>query len=128
MALTHATATKNAATDAVVDLLDAGSSDANGDLVFMTSGDVEVATCALSDPAFGASSSGTATAASISDDTDATGGTVALFKLQDKDNTEVLRGSVTGTGGGGDIEISSTSVGAGDTVSVSSLTYTALGA
>ncbi|MFA5712416.1 hypothetical protein [Mycolicibacterium sp.] len=126
MALTHSTAVRNAATNAVVDLLDAGSADANGDLVFMTSGDAEVATLGLSATAFGAASSGTATANSIANDTSATGGTAALFKLQDKDNTEVLRGTVTASGAGGDIELSSTGIGAGDTVSVSSLTYTAL--
>lgn len=128
MALTHTTAVRNAATDAVVDLIDGGSGDANGDLVFMTSGDVAVATLAMSNPAFGASSSGTATASAITSDTNAAGGTVAKFKLQNRSNTEILQGSVTATSGGGDIELSSTSVGAGDTVSVSSLTYTALSA
>jgi len=125
MALTHTAATRNVAANAVVDLVDVGSSDANGDLVFMTSGDVEVATLAMSNPAFGAASAGVATASAISDDTSATGGTIAKFKLQDRDNSEVLQGSVTATSGGGDIELSSLAVGASDTVSMSSLTYTA---
>jgi len=90
MAITLTTAARNAACDAVVDLCDGGSSDANGDLVIRTSGDVEVATLALSNPAFGAASSGTATASAISDDTSATGGTAANFILQDRDNAEVL--------------------------------------
>ncbi len=126
MALTHSTAAKNAATDAVVDLIDAGSGDANGDLVFMTAGSAEVATLAFSATAFGNASSGVATANAITSDINATGGTVALFKIQNKSNTEVLRGTVTASGGGGDIEMSSTGVGAGDTVAVSSLTYEAL--
>jgi len=125
MAVTHVVAVRNAVANAVVDLIDGGSGDANGDLVYMTSGDAEVATLALSSTAFGASSSGTATAASISDDSSATGGTIAKFKLQDKGNSEVLRGSVTATSGGGDIELSSLVIGSGDTVSTSSLTYTA---
>lgn len=125
MAITHVVSVRDSLADLVVDLIDGGAGDAQGDLVIMTAGDVEVATLAFSDPAFLASSSGTATAAAISDDTNATGGTAALFKIQDKSNAEVLRGTVTATGGGGDIQLSSTSIGTGDTVSVTSLTYTA---
>jgi len=122
MGLTLVTGTRNAACNAVVDLIDVGTTDANGDLVFMTSGDVEVATLAFSATAFGAASAGVATANTISDDTNATGGTVALFKMQDRDNAEVLRGTVAVSGG--DINLSSLSVGATDTVSVTSLTVT----
>ena len=125
MALTHVTSVRNSLADLVVDALDAGTTDAQGDLVIMTSGDAEVATLNLSNPAFGAASSGTATANAISDDTSATGGTAALFKMQDRDNSEVFRGTVTATGGGGDLELSSVTVGATDTVSVSSFTYSA---
>jgi len=125
MALTHVTAVRNAMADACVDLIDAGSTDANGDLEIMTSGDGEVATLECSNPAFGAAASGTATANSISDDTNATGGTAALFRFKDRDNNEVFRGSVTGTGGGGDIELDNTTVGAGVTVSITSFTYSA---
>jgi len=122
MAVTLTTAARNAAADAIVDLIDVGTTDANGDLVIMTSGDVEVATLACSDPAYGDAATGTATANTISDDTNATGGTAALFMFQDKDNTEVFRGSV-GTSGE-DLNLSSTSIGSGDTVSVSRFTAT----
>jgi hypothetical protein len=124
MGITLSTPARNAACDAIVDLVDGGTGDANGDLVFMTSGDSEVATLALAAPAFGASSTGTATANTIADDASATGGTTALFKIQNKSNSEIFRGTVTATGGGGDIEMSSVVVGATDTVSVSSLTAT----
>jgi len=122
MGLTLTTAARNAACDAIVDLFDGGTTDANGDLVFMTSGDVEVATLALANPAFGAASVGVATANAIADDTNATGGTVALFKLQNRDNTEVIRGTVAVSGG--DINLSSLAVGATDTVQMTSLTVT----
>jgi len=125
MALTHTTAVRNGLADYTVDQVDAGAGDAAGDLVIMTSGDVEVATLTMSNPAFGAASSGTATASAITDDTSATGGTAAKAKLQNRDNTEIVRCSVTATGGGGDIELSSVVIGAGDTVSISSLTYSA---
>ena len=125
MTTTISTVARNAACDAIVDLIDAGSTDANGDLVIQTSGDAEVAILALSEPAFGDAAAGVATANTISDDTNATGGTAANFILQDKDNTEVMRGDC-GTSGS-ELNLSSLSIGSGDTVSVSSLTVTVPG-
>lgn len=124
MALTITAASRNAATDAVADLVDGGSADANGDLVLMTSGDVEVATLGLSNPAFGAASVGVCTAAAITNDSSATGGTVALFKVQNRDNTEIYRGTVGTVGSGADLEMSNLIIGAGDIVACSSLTLT----
>ena len=49
---------------------------------------------------------------------------MAQFDMNDSNDTTVLSGTVTATGGGGDIELSSLAVGAGDTVSISSLTVT----
>lgn len=123
MAITHTTAVRNALADLIDEQVNAGA--AAGTLVFQTSGDVEVATLTFSDPAFGAAASGVITANAITDDTNATGGTVAKFRIFDSDSVEILQGTVTATGGGGDIELSSVSVGAGDTVSMSSLTYEA---
>lgn len=120
MAVTLTTAARNAACNAIVDLCDAGAG--AGSLVIRTSGDVEVATLTLSDPAFGNAATGVATASAITDDTSATGGTAANFVLQDSDANIVLEGSV-GTSGQ-DLNLSSVSIGAGDTVSVSSLTVT----
>lgn len=125
MALTHVTATRDAMANACVDRIDLGSADGTGDLMIMTSGDAEVSIHAATNPAFGASSSGTATAAAIGDDTSAVGGTAALFKFQDRDNGEVFRGTVTATSGGGDIELDSVTVSAGVTVSITSFTYSA---
>ena len=125
MAITHVVGVRNSLADLVVDAIDLGSADSTGDLVIMTSGDVEVATLVFLNPAFGAAGSGTSTANAITSDTSATGGTAALFKIQDRDNAEIFRGTVTATGGGGDIELSSVSIGASDTVAISSFTYTA---
>lgn len=122
-AVTHPTAVRNTLADTVVDLLDAGAG--AGTLVFQTGGSAEVATCTFSDPAFGNAASGTATANAITDDTDATGGTIAQFVAEDSNNTDVFLGSVTATAGGGDIELSSVSPQAGDTVGMTSLTYSA---
>lgn len=123
MSLVHVAAVRNTLADAILAAIQAGSADTEGDLVFMTSGDAEVATLPLSATA-GVVAGAVLTYNAITDDTSATGGTIAKFKIQDKDNAEVYRGSVTVTSGGGDIELSSLLIAALDTVSVSSLTYT----
>lgn len=125
MAITHETAVRNGLADFIDDQINSGSGTSGGQIIFQTSADAEVATCTLGDPAFGSASGGVITANSISDDTDATGGEVDNFIITDRDGTTILSGTVTATGGGGDIELSSTTIGAGDTVSVSSLSYEA---
>ncbi len=115
-----ATSARNAACNAIVDLIDAGS--AAGALVFRSAASAEVATLAFSDPAFGNASTGVATAAAIASDTSATGGTTDRATFEDSDTNVVLTASV-GTSGE-DINLSSVIIGAGDTVSISSLTVT----
>lgn len=129
MAVTHSTAARNAATDAVTALI--GTS---GNLVFRTSGTIgspgtAVATLPLSATAFGASSSGTATANSITGDTNATGNAspIATATLQTSGGTVVIHCAVAASGS--DINMTNgLTVASGDTVTCSSLTYTALSA
>lgn len=122
MAISHTTAVRNGIADFVVDRVDAGAG--AGTLVFQTSGDVEVATLTFSTTAFGAAASGIATAATITSDTSATGGTIAKFRIFDSNALEVLSGTA-GSVGTEDIVLSTATIGSGDTVSCSSLTYTA---
>lgn len=121
MAITHPTAVRDAIANAVVDSIDSGGA---GSLIFQTSGNAEVATLTFSATAFGASSSGTATANAITSDTNATGGTVSKFKIQNGSAADAGFAGAVSTSGS-DINLSSLTVGAGDTVSMSSLTYTA---
>lgn len=123
MAVTHPTAVRDGITNFVVDQLDEGTPP--GTLVFQTSGDVEVATLTLANPAFGASSLATATAGTIVADASATGGTIAKARLKNQAGTDKIICSVTATGGGGDIELNSVVVSAGQEVAMTSLTYTA---
>jgi len=123
MAVTHPTAVRDGICNFVVDQLDEGTPP--GTLVFQTAGDIEVATLIFSATAFGASTSGTATAAAITADSSATGGTIAKARLKNNAGTDKVLCSVTATGGGGDIELNSVIVSAGQEVAVSSLTYSA---
>lgn len=122
MAVTLTTSARNAACDAVVDLADAGAGAAH--LKIYTTGlGTLLANLTMSDPAFGAAAAGVATASAISDDTSAdNSGTAAAFKIEDSNTAEVLRGSV-GTSGQ-DINLNTTAITAGDTVSITSLTVT----
>jgi len=129
MAVTHSTAAQDAATDAVTALIGA-----SGNLVFRLSGTIgapgtAVATLPLSTTAFGASSSGVATAAAITSDTNATGNAsaVANASLQTSGATLVIHVAVAASAS--DINMTNgLTVAAGDTVSCSSLTYQALSA
>ncbi len=129
MAVTHSTAARNAATDAVTALIGA-----SGRLRFRLTGTVSapgtsVANLALSAAAFGASSGGTATANAITSDTNAAGNAsaVATATLQTNGGTVVIHCAVAASAS--DINMTNgLVVAAGDTVSCSSLTYTALSA
>lgn len=132
------TAARTAAADAVVDLADAGSQAARlriysgtapADVNAALSGNTLLADLQMSDPAFGAASSGVATAAAITSDTSAdASGTATFFRVGSWDGatfTPLFQGSV-GTSGS-DLNLSSTSISLGGTVSISALTYTQAG-
>ena len=130
MAVTHSTAARNAATDAVTALIGA-----SGNLVFRITGSTvaspsaAAATLPLSATAFGASATGTATANAITSDTNAAGNVspVAFATLQTSGGTVVIQCAVAASSS--DINMTGgLTVASGDTVSCSSLTYTALSA
>ena len=124
MSVTHSTAARDAMANAVVDLLDAGTPP--GDLVFLTSGDATVCTIELETTAFGASSSGVATMAQGSGKTSdgATAGTIAKAEFRNAAGTAVIFCAV-GTSGS-DINIpGGLTLANDDTVTITSLTYTA---
>lgn len=127
MAVTHPTAFR----DTVADLVDSTLS-TTAKLVFRLTGTANapgtaVATLSFGNPAFGASSSGVITANAITSDTSATGNAspVATATLQTGAGTVVVHCAVAASAS--DINLSGgLTIGAGDTVSCSSLTYTAM--
>lgn len=130
MAVTHSTAARDAATNAVTALLTSGSK-----LKFrispstVASPGAAAATLSLAATAFGASSNGTATAGAITSDTNAAGNAsaVAFATLETGAGTVVIHCAVAASGS--DINMSNgLTIAAGDTVSCSALTYTALSA
>lgn len=118
--MTLQNAVRTLACDAMVDSIDAGAG--AGTFVVETSGDVEIATLTFSDPAFGGASNGVATASAITSDTNATGGTAAQVSVYD--STAAKKWEWDAGTSGTSIIMSSTAVGAGDTVACSALTVT----
>lgn len=125
MAVVHATAARNAIANAVVDLLDVGSANTAGIARFRSSANAVVAALPLTNPAFGNASSGVATAAAITPDTAAAGGTIASLTLEDRDRNIVLTINDIRTTVGGDMQGNSLTVTAGATVAIQSLQYVA---
>ena len=127
MSVTHSTTFRNTVADAHTTALGASPK-----LKFRLTGTVgspgtAAATLTLSATPFGASSSGTATANSITSDTNATGdaSAVATATLETSGGTVVSHCAVAASAS--DINLTGgLTIGAGDTVSCSSLTYSAM--
>jgi hypothetical protein len=107
---------RNAACNAIVDLLDSGTAK------FETSADVEVATCTFGATAFGAAASGVATANAITADSSATGGVIEHLSLYTSGATKLAE--LTCGVGSGECQCSNLTIGAGDTVSITAMTIT----
>lgn len=126
------TAARSAAADAAVAEIDKGSSP--GHLYFQDSSSGEVAKInfeEVNEHAFGGATSGEATLNNTPlSDSDVAGGTIATGTspygalIRDSDDTTIFSLSVTVSGGGGDIEISSLTFSSGETLRLDSMTYT----
>ena len=129
MGLTLTTAARNAACNGVVDLIDTGTGTAKVQISSTIDdyvGAELLAEINLPNPSFSASATGVSTlqGTPLSDTTANNTGTAAFFQIIDRDGTQVFKGTVTATAGGGDIELDSTSIVAGGTVTITSGTVT----
>lgn len=107
----------------VVGLIDQGGSP--GFFVYQDAQGNQVAKLTFSRPAFQPSNNGTATANTIISDMNAIGGTINRAVAQDSHGNSIFICTVSFQGGGGDIQLNSTTVAVGQAVSLNSLTYTA---
>lgn len=126
------TAAQNAAADAVVDLADAGA--AAGTLEVRTGAQPASAndaatgtllvTFTLSDPAFGAATSGSAALSGTPQATAVAGGTAGWFRVEDSDGNTVFDGACSDDGSG-ELDFDNLSISNGQTVNLNSFNYTA---
>lgn len=138
MAISLATATRNAMADAAVDLIDVGAG-TNGSLVVYSgtppatadtalSGNTALATFTLADPAFGAAASGVATldATPTLTTTGDAAGTATFFRIYDQDGANltdvVLQGAVATSGA--ELNLNTTTISVGVNVEITSGTFT----
>lgn len=134
MAIRLATATRNALANAFVTQADSGTGAATVKIYTGTQpasandaigGATLLVTFTLSDPSFGAASAGAVTLAGTPKSASAVAtGTAGWFRLETSTPGTVIDGSVTATGGGGDMTVDNTSITSGQTVNLTGGTVT----
>lgn len=131
MAYRLSTNSRNKAADALVDEIDAGAG--AGTIAIRTGaqptnvGDADsgtlLGTLTFSDPAFGAASTGVATASAITSDTNAdNSGTAGHFRIKDS-NSNIHSDGTCGTSGA-ELNFDNATIVAGGTIAISSMTLT----
>lgn len=120
MAWELAATTRNAGLDAIVDLVDGGSGAGKMQIrtgskpgVGNAASGTLLVTVTFADPAFGSASSGSATLTDPASVNAVASGTAGHVRILDSANNVVMDGTVTSTGGGGDVTLSSTSITSG---------------
>lgn len=126
MSYSLSTAARNAAVNAVVDLIDGGTTNAQGALQFRDASQV-IASLDLNNPAFGAAATGSAaldTTGTIQGTvTPAGASTIDRFRIVDRDVTTVIDGASGSVAvSGADINLSSVTVNQNDVVEITGLT------
>jgi hypothetical protein len=126
------TAAQNASANAIAALVDAdagagtlkiysGSTPANGNT---DPAGTLLATVAFAVTAFGAASSGVISATDPAAVTGVAAGTAGCYIVEDASGDNVFVGDVTATGGGGSLELATTTISVGLSVDITSFTYT----
>ena len=124
-------ARRNAALSAVIGAIDANAS--AGTLKIYTGASPGVgsaptgtllATVTLGKPSFGSVSGGSASLVDPAAVTAVGTGTAGYCRVADGGGTAVMDGTVTATGGGGDLELASTAISSGQTVDITGGTLT----
>lgn len=124
MAVTHPTAVRNILADAFDAYVNTGAGTAQ---LIVKDGATTVVAFDLPNPAFGAASGGVLTMNGTpnTENAIADGPSIDSFQIVNRDGTLAASGSITGPGGGGDIEASNTNVADLQECELTSLTYAA---
>lgn len=124
--LQHDNATRNSLANAVVDLFDLGSGNAEGRIKLLTAGGVTLlATVLMGNPAFTTATNGISQGVDLPwTDTSAVGtGIASIFQAVDRDDNLILQGDVAISGG--EINFPQLEIAVDDIVKILSASYTA---
>ncbi len=131
MTLRFVTALRNAQIDAIRDQIDAGGGAATITIYDGSqpatggSGTTVLAELVMSFPSSGNAASGAATYDAVNEDPAANaGGTATWFRIKDSLGAFVMDGTVTATGGGGDMQLITTTIVVGQPVEITSFVMT----
>lgn len=123
MSTTLETVARNAACNAVVDLVDQGS---GAGKLKIREGSTVLCVVTLSDPAFGNAATGVATASGLPlSGVGIAPGDADNFQITDSADTLLWSGDVTATGGGGALTLDNVNIAVSQVVNISSLTHNA---
>jgi hypothetical protein len=118
-------ATKTAIANALIGVIEAA---ATARILIRDSGNATLVTLPMNATGanrFGTVTNGVASSEDIPSQTASAGGTAANFVLEAPNGTPILTGTVTATGGGGDLTINNTTITTGDLVDPAVLTLRA---
>lgn len=121
--ITHPTADRNEYTDNTTAKVDQGTTNTAGRIVLFDNISTELAVIPFSNPAFQSAVDGVATANQTFPDESTVAGEAVTFQVQDRDENEVWDGTVTDTGGGGDIELEDATLDGGGFLALPVVTY-----
>jgi len=124
MAISKATVAKNAACNAIVDLVDTnapGSLKIYGSILPAPS--TLLTSFTLNNPAFGSASDGTAVANAITPSSATADGTASTFTVYDGNSAPIFSGTVSATGFGGDLQFNSVDFRVGTPLAITSAKF-----
>jgi hypothetical protein len=124
---THTTIARNGMAEAIARLADVGTVNPEARIQFLVGATLAL-TVKLNSTAFAASASGggiDALSIPTALDPSVVTGDLTAYRMFNKDGAQILSGTVTITGGGGDIELPAVTVVQGDTLQLTSLRYNA---
>lgn len=128
MGLTLATASRNTMISALAALMNGGTIQIRSGSRPASANDAAtgslLATVVLENPAFGSPSSGAVSLADPDAVTGAAAGTATWFRALDSSAAPVMDGAVSATGGGGDLQLATTSISVGLSVDITGGTLT----
>jgi hypothetical protein len=127
MTLTHRDSLSNEILDLCTDKIDGGTIEIRSGAKPASPNDAAagtlLATLTLPTPSFGSASARSATVGTIAANNASATGTAAHFRAKSSGGTAYIDGTVTATGGGGDLELDSTSITSGQPVEITGGTW-----